>query len=101
MLRRFQILALAVMLLGAVGFYPAFAQTTDPAAVPTPTPPVKVDKKLQPVTGKEGQMPTAEQVAETVILIYGGGGGRSVLDQIRRNGVERGKLTRTASDGRV
>jgi hypothetical protein len=40
-------------------------------------------------------------VAETVIYIYGNGGGRTVLDQIRRNGVERGKLTRTASDGRI
>jgi len=99
-LRRFQPLALAVMLLGATGLCPSFAQTTE-SAVPTPTPAVKVDKKIQPVTGKEGQMPTAEQVAETVILIYGGGGGRPVLDQIRRNGVERGKLTRTASDGRV
>jgi len=101
-LRRFQILALAVMLLGVAGLYsPSFAQTTAPPALPTPTPELKVDKKVQPITGKEGQTPTAEQVAETVILIYGGGGGRPVLDQIRRNGVERGKLTRTASDGRV
>jgi len=99
-LRRFQPLVLAAMLLGAAGLYPSFAQTTGPA-VPTPTPAVRVDKKIQPVTGKEGQLPTAEQVAETVILIYGGGGGRPVLDQIRRNGVERGKLTRTASDGRI
>ena len=90
------------MLLGAAGLYNyAFAQTTQQPAVPTPTPAVQVDKKVQPVTGKEGKMPTAEQVAETVILIYGGGGGRAVLDQIRRNGVERGKVTRTATDGRI
>ena len=102
MLRRFHKLALAVMLLGAAGLYrPASAQTTQPAALPTPTPEVKVEKKPDLVTGKEVKMPTAEQVAETVILIYGGGGGRPVLEQIRRNGVERGKLTRTASDGRV
>lgn len=89
------------MLLGVAGSYDSsLAQTTQPA-VPTPTPAVKVDKKVQPVTGKEGQLPTAEQVAETVILIYGGGGGRQVLDQIRRNGVERGKVTRTATDGRI
>jgi hypothetical protein len=105
-LRRFHKLALAVMLLGAAGLYhSSFAQTTQPApqpaALPTPTPAVKVEDKVKPVTGKEAQMPTAEQVAETVILIYGGGGGRVVLDQIRRNGVERGKLTRTASDGRI
>ncbi|HLL73404.1 MAG TPA: hypothetical protein VK363_18335 [Pyrinomonadaceae bacterium] len=101
-MRRFYNFALAVMLLGAAGLYhSAFAQTTQQPAVPTPTPAVQVDKKVQPVTGKETKMPTAEQVAETVILIYGGGGGRPVLDQIRRNGVERGKVTRTATDGRV
>ena len=90
------------MLLGAAGLYnSSFAQTTPQPAVPTPTPAVKVDKKVQPITGKEAKMPTAEQVAETVILIYGGGGGRQVLGQIRRNGVERGKVTRTATDGRI
>ena len=103
-LRRFQLFALALVLCGAAGLSRhSFAQTpqsTQPA-VPTPTPELKVDKKIQPVTGKETKMPTAEQVAETVILIYGGGGGRETLNQIRRNGVERGKLTRTASDGRV
>jgi hypothetical protein len=101
-LRRFHKLALAVMLLGAAGLYNStLAQTVQPPALPTPTPAVKVEDKVKPVTGKEAQTPTAEQVAETVILIYGGGGGRAVLGQIRRNGVERGKLTRTASDGRI
>lgn len=41
---------------------------------------------------------TAEQVAESVIYIYGS---RPVLAQIRRNGVERGRLTRVSSDGRT
>src|SRR6185503_16494067 len=44
---------------------------------------------------------TAEQIVETVIAFAGGGMGRAVLDQIRRNGVERGRLTRTAADGRA
>jgi len=43
--------------------------------------------------------PTAEQIAETVIALAGSGLGRAVLTQIRRNGVERGKLTRISSDG--
>ena len=90
------------MLLGAAGLYNStLAQTPQPPALPTPTPAVKVEDKVKPVTGKETLTPTAEQVAETVIIIYGGGGGRAVLGQIRRNGVERGKLTRTASDGRI
>lgn len=107
MLRRFHLFALALMLFGAAWHSrPSFAQNPQPAqttqpAVPTPTPEVKVDKKIQLVTGKDIKTPTAEQIAETVIIIYGGGGGRETLKQIRRNGVERGKVTRTASDGRV
>lgn len=39
---------------------------------------------------------TAEQIVESVILIYGT---RPGLEQIRRNGVEKGKLTRTSTEG--
>jgi hypothetical protein len=39
---------------------------------------------------------TAEQIVESVILMYGT---RPGLDQIRRNGIERGKITRYNSDG--
>jgi hypothetical protein len=49
----------------------------------------------------DAKTPTAEQIAETVIAIAGNGMGRAVLTQIRRNGIERGKLTRTTSDGRA
>ncbi|MEJ7618921.1 MAG: hypothetical protein WKF30_18545, partial [Pyrinomonadaceae bacterium] len=41
---------------------------------------------------------TAEQIAEAVIYVYGS---RAVLTQIRRNGVERGRLTRNIADGRT
>lgn len=59
--------------------------------MPTPTPaPVKVDKNAKNFT--------AEQVAESAIFIYGS---RPVLQQIRRNGVERGRITRLASDGKT
>jgi hypothetical protein len=61
------------------------------STVPTPTPaPVKVDKNTKNFT--------AEQVAESAIFIYGS---RPVLQQIRRNGVERGRITRLASDGKT
>ncbi|HZG51747.1 MAG TPA: hypothetical protein VEZ40_06395 [Pyrinomonadaceae bacterium] len=103
-LRRFHLFALAVMLCGAAALSRSTLAQTPPTtqpAVPTPTPQVKIEKKIQPVTGKESVTPTAEQVAETVILIYGGGRGRDMLKQIRRNGVERGKVTRTAGDGRI
>ncbi len=39
---------------------------------------------------------TAEQIVESVILVYGT---RPALDHIRRNGVERGKITRFNTDG--
>ena len=41
---------------------------------------------------------TAEQVAETVVLVYGS---REGLKQIRRNGVERGRVTRVNAEGRT
>lgn len=42
---------------------------------------------------------TAEQVAESAIAVAGNGFGRAVLSQIRRNGLEIGKETRTRADG--
>jgi hypothetical protein len=39
---------------------------------------------------------TAEQIVESVILIYGT---RPALEQIRRNGVERGRITRVNAEG--
>jgi len=41
---------------------------------------------------------TAEQVAELTVLVYGS---RAVLAQIRRNGVERGRITRFMTDGKT
>ncbi|MCA1593334.1 MAG: hypothetical protein LC754_11940 [Acidobacteria bacterium] len=46
----------------------------------------------------EAKPVTAEQVAETVILVFGQ---RERLSQIRRSGVERGQLVRTTDDGRA
>jgi hypothetical protein len=46
--------------------------------------------------GKGDTKFTAEQIVESVILIYGT---RPGLEQIRRNGVERGRITRTTTEG--
>ena len=84
------------LLIGIIAFTPIpGAASLNPqdrtSAVPTPTPaPVKVDKNSKNFT--------AEQVAESAIFIYGS---RAVLQQIRRNGVERGRITRLASDGKM
>src|SRR5207253_3732892 len=40
---------------------------------------------------------TAEQIAEAVILVNGS---RPILNQIRRNGIERGRVSRMGQDGR-
>jgi hypothetical protein len=52
------------------------------------------------IRADEPKAPTAEQIVEGVILINGGGYGRAVLNQIRRNGIERGRSTRIMEDGR-
>ena len=41
---------------------------------------------------------TAEQIVESVILVYGT---RPALEHIRRNGIERGKITRTDTEGKA
>ena len=78
MLRRFWVSTLAVILLAGAGVAPARGA-------------VVAQKKDAPA-------PTGEQVAETVVLIYGA---RERLAQIRRTGVERGRITRTTDDGRT
>lgn len=50
--------------------------------------------------GEQAKEVTAEQVAESAIAMAGNGFGRAVLTQIRRNGLEVGKETRTRPDGR-
>ena len=60
------------------------------------------NKKEQPKPAEDarqgkGKTYTAEQIAETVVLVYGS---RQGMAQIRRTGVERGTITRTAEDGR-
>lgn len=86
MLRRLSSVALAATALACAS--PASArQATTPAQNP-PAAQQKADPKN----------PTAEQVAETVVFAYGV---RERLAQVRRTGVERGRITRTADDGRT
>jgi hypothetical protein len=44
---------------------------------------------------------TAEQVAESAIFVYGFGGGRAVLNQIRRTAIERGKISIVNGEGKT
>ncbi len=55
---------------------------------------------IRRVSAGQAKEVTAEQIAESAIAIAGNGFGRAVLTQIRRNGIEVGRETRTSSDGR-
>lgn len=65
-------------------------QTTSTPAAPTPTPakPEKIDPKSPKVY-------TAEQVAESTVFLYGG---RQMLEKIRRNGIEVGRICKPSCD---
>ncbi|MDQ2975635.1 MAG: outer membrane lipoprotein-sorting protein [Acidobacteriota bacterium] len=56
----------------------------------TPQKPAKVEK-----IDKNQKNFTAEQIAESVVYVYGS---RPILEQIRRNGVERGRVCRPTCD---
>ena len=66
-----------------------FPQQPAPTASP-------VQPKATPTPNSKTANYTAEQVVESVIIFYGT---RPGLEQIRRNGVERGKVTRFPAEG--
>ncbi len=72
----------------------SFAQQASPSptpATPAPALPKSTDKTQRNFTG--------EDVAEAAIFVYGG---RNVLTQVRRNGVERGRICKpTCETGKV
>lgn len=63
------------------------------------------EKKPQPVAtlnGKEASKAvTAEQVAESAILVYAFPGGRTTLNQIRKTAIERGKTSVPNTEGKM
>src|SRR5215203_2784256 len=83
-LRRLLVCALSALLTAAAGTLaaaPAAAQEKEPKAEEKPK---KQEEQPKPAKSGKGN-PTAEQVAETVVLVYGS---RAMLQQIRRTGVE-------------
>lgn len=84
--------SIATVFLLLCGVLSVFAQGPTPEkAKPTPTPDKNAPAK--PVT--------AEQVVETALFVYGVGGGRATLNQIRKTTIERGRTTYTAVDGKI
>jgi hypothetical protein len=93
LLRRF----LALIAFAALVVSIALAgQTPTPSPAPAPKQETKQEAKPQNNKQDKDTKYTAEQIVESVILVYGT---RPGLDQIRRNGVERGKITRINAEG--
>lgn len=65
-------------------------QDKRPAAKPSPTPDPK----------ETGKPVTAEQLVDSALFIYGFGGGRATLNQIRKTTSEHGKFILTAANGK-
>ncbi len=59
----------------------------------------KEKKDSKSKTSDANKNVTAEQVAESAVVIYGGLGGRENLKQIRKTAFERGKISVTNSEG--
>lgn len=89
------ILSLSILL---TGLGSAFAQP----ATPTPTPAKEAKKDNKQNKNAVAQAISAEQIAETAIIVYGGlVGGRLGLNQIRKSAVERGKIVINNADGTI
>ncbi len=67
-----------------------------PAAAPANPNETSREKAKEAKVKGDGKTPTAEQIAETVIAVYGS---RPGLAQIRRSGIERGRTTVAKPDG--
>src|SRR5689334_4380553 len=94
-LRRFFVTAVAALALASAALAPS-------AAARAAQEKQDKEKKEQPKPAEDarqgkGKTYTAEQIAETVVLVYGS---RQGMAQVRRTGVERGTITRTTDDGR-
>jgi hypothetical protein len=101
LLRRYKYFApaLALVLLWLPAAASPLIQTGGQAQPQTEKKEDKQTEAQKKVTvGKSNVEVTAEQIAEGVIYAYGS---RTALEQIRRNGVERGRLTRISNDGRT
>jgi hypothetical protein len=89
----FALILLCALLLPVAAQDPKPAQ--EPPAKETPAKQPKITPSKDNKSNGDVKF-TAEQIVESVILMYGT---RPGLDHIRRNGIERGKITRFGADG--
>ena len=96
------VLSTLLVVMPLIGINPAAAALQDPKtqeAKPQETKPqeAKQEPRPQPGDAKNQDVKyTAEQIVESVILVYGT---RPALEHIRRNGIERGRITRYNTEG--
>ena len=89
----------------AVAFFVVFSVFSVCAQTAKPTPAVK-PAAVKPAPTPDAKsavskIVTPEQVVETSLFIYGLGGGRATLTQIRKTTFERGRSSYTTDDGKV
>ncbi len=76
-------------------------QPANPATAPIPSP-TPTPTPLAAVSAKDAiKNPTADQLAETSIFLYGLGGGRAILNQIRKTAIERGRISVANAEGKM
>ena len=85
-----------LVVLPLVGSNPAAATPQEPAKPQETKPQEAKPQEAKPIDPKADVKFTAEQIVESVILVYGT---RPALEHIRRNGIERGKITRFNNEG--
>ncbi len=97
---RFKIFALfAFLVFASISSVAAQESSATPAPKQLDKKEKKQNNKKQ--TGDSGKNVTAEQVAESTIVIYGGLGGRASLNQIRKTTIERGKISVVNAEGKT
>ena len=90
-------------LLALLVIFPVVSAFTQTDAVTKTETAKKEEKKPTPTPNSKNvtKPETGEQVAELAIFIYGLGGGRTILNQIRKTTFERGTTSVTGADGKI
>lgn len=104
MLFRFKTLFFALTLAvtsGVLAYGQESPRTDAKKADPTPTPAATPVPLSAAAAREAAKNPTAEQIAETTIFLYGFGGGRVTLNQIRKTALERGRISVLNGEGKM
>lgn len=96
------LLRFAIVLFVISAFFQADIKAQEPVATPTPSVTPEATPQPTPISAEKAAPGTftAEQIAESVIFIYGFGRGREGLAQIRKTTFERGKTVVTNDEGK-